>query len=118
MPSRLVRRRTLTERIQAYLNPLDFLLWLSEELESNDWDQWQKDWATPIGLALNVIFIVARANSGPSWRSLGDDVFGDIEGYSGWLAWFVGVQDLNLSFKVTKQHRHPLSFISSPFFHL
>lgn len=94
MPPRLVRRRTLAERIQTYFNPWDFLLWLSEELESNDWDQWQKAWATPIGLTLNILFLVARANSGPSVRSEEDDVFGDVEGYSGWLAWFVGTDKL------------------------
>ena len=85
---RLVRRRPLAERIKAYLNPLDFLLWLSEELDSSDWDQWQKDWATPIGIGLNLVLLVARANSGPSARR-GDDVFGDVEGYTGWWAWFV-----------------------------
>jgi hypothetical protein len=97
MPPRLIRRRTLSERIQAYFNPWDFLLWLSEELESNDWDQWQKDWATPIGIALNIIFLVARANSGPSLQGRGDDIFGDVDGYSGWLAWFVGAHNLDPS---------------------
>ncbi len=85
---RLVRRRPLGERIQAYLNPLDFVLWLSEELDSGDWDQWQKDWATPIGIGLNFVFLVARANSGPSTQR-GDDVFGEAEGYTGWWAWLV-----------------------------
>jgi len=85
---RLVRRRPLGERIQAYLNPLDFVLWLSEELDSGDWDQWQKYWATPIGLGLNFVFLVARANSGPSTQR-GDDIFGEAEGYTGWLAWLV-----------------------------
>ena len=97
MPPRLVRRQTLFERIQTYLNPWDFLLWLSEELESNDWDQWQKQWATPTGLTLNIIFLVARSNSGRRLRSQGDDVFGDIEGSSGWLAWFVGIRKPNCS---------------------
>jgi hypothetical protein len=86
---RLIRRRPLAERIQAYLNPLDFLLWLSEEIDSSDWDQWQKDWATPIGFALNVVFLIARANSGSSSRTKGDDVFGEDESHAGWLAWFV-----------------------------
>lgn len=84
---RLVRRRPLGERIKAYLNPLDVLLWLSEELDSSDWDQWQKDWATSIGVGLNFVFLIARANSGPSTRR-GDDVFGDDEGYS-WWSWLV-----------------------------
>ncbi|KAL8796393.1 MAG: hypothetical protein Q9195_001300 [Heterodermia aff. obscurata] len=83
---RLVRRRPLAERLQAYLNPLDFLLWLSEELDSSDWDQWRKDWATPIGVGLNIVFLIARANSGPSTRRA-DDVFADDDGYS-WYSWF------------------------------
>lgn len=95
MPPRLVRRRTLNERIRTYFNPWDFLLWLSEELESNDWDQWHETWATPIGLTLNIVFLIARANSGPSLRNQEDDVFGDIEGSSGWLVWFVGNRKLN-----------------------
>lgn len=85
---RLVRRRPLGERIRAYLNPLDFLLWLSEELESGDWDQWQQDWATAIGVGLNVVLLIARANSGPSTRR-GDDVFGDDGRYTSWSAWLV-----------------------------
>ncbi|KAI9855155.1 MAG: hypothetical protein M1830_006482 [Pleopsidium flavum] len=89
MMPRLVRRQPLAHRIKAYLNPLDFLLWLSEELDSSDWDQWQKDWAIPIGIGLNVVFLIARANSGGSGgRRRGDDVFGDDGGESGWLSWF------------------------------
>ncbi|MCJ1364787.1 hypothetical protein MMC16_003904 [Acarospora aff. strigata] len=86
---RLVRRQPLADRIKAYLNPLDFLLWLSEELDSNDWDQWQKDWSTPIGIGFNIVFLIARANSGgASGRRNEDDVFGDDAGGSGWLSWF------------------------------
>lgn len=85
---RLVRRRPLSERILARLNPYDFLLWLSEEFESGDWDQLEKNWAFPIGIALNVIFLIARANSrsGGGSRAF-DDVFGEDDGTSlfGWL---------------------------------
>jgi hypothetical protein len=91
MAPRLVRRRPLADRIKAFLNPLDFLLWLSEELDSSDWDQWQKEWGTPIGIFANFVFLVARANSGPSTRRRGDDVFGEDVGYKSWLAWFVRV---------------------------
>ena len=84
---RLIRRRPLAERVKSYLNPADFLLWLSEELDSSDWDQWQKDWATPIGVGLNLIFLIARANSANSARRA-DDVFSDDEGYS-WWSWLV-----------------------------
>jgi hypothetical protein len=82
---RLIRRRPLLERLKAYLNPLDFLLWLSEEIETRDWDD--QSFANPLGAALNFIFLLARANSGPN-RTTGDDVFGDSSG-SGWFSWFV-----------------------------
>ena len=82
---RLVRRRPLLERWKAYLNPYDFLLWLSEEIETRDWDD--QSFANPLGAALNFLFLLARANCGPG-RSNGDDVFGDSNG-SGWLSWFV-----------------------------
>lgn len=84
---RLVRRRPLSERILSNLNPYDFLLWLSEEFEAGDWDQLEKNWALPIGIALNVIFLVARANSRSGGSKAFDDVFGDGDGTSlrGWL---------------------------------
>ena len=84
---KFVRRQPFSERIAAYLNPYDFLLWLSEDIESNGWDQLEKDWAIPIGIALNVVFLIARANTEPQSSSY-DDVFGDIQG-PGWLAWLV-----------------------------
>lgn len=83
---RLVRRRPLMERLKAYFNPLDFLLWASEEFETRDWDQ--KRFATPAGFVLHLIFLIARVNSGGS-RKYDDDVFGDHGSGSGWLAWFV-----------------------------
>ncbi|KAK5047207.1 hypothetical protein LTR84_006729 [Exophiala bonariae] len=83
-----VRRQPLLERIKAYLNPYDFLLWLSEEIESNGWDQLEKEWAIPIGFSLNLIFLIARANSNSS--PVYDDVFGDVPGvaWTSWLASF------------------------------
>ncbi|KAE8147440.1 hypothetical protein BDV25DRAFT_160318 [Aspergillus avenaceus] len=83
---RLVRRRPLTERIKSYLNPLDFLLWLSEEIDANDWDQFEKDWALPLGVTLNVVFLIARANSRPNGSRAIDDVFGD-DGSAPWHSW-------------------------------
>ena len=88
---RLVRRRPLMERVQAYLNPLDFLLWLSEELESSDWDQWQRDWAIPVGAGLNLVMLVARANAGGRQRA-NDDVFGEDYSSTGWMVWFVSLR--------------------------
>lgn len=84
---RLVRRRPLSERILSQLNPYDWLLWLSEEFEGGDWDQLEKNWALPIGIALNVIFLIARANSRSGGSQAFDDVFGDENSTSlrGWL---------------------------------
>jgi hypothetical protein len=83
---RLIRRKPLIERIQDYLNPGDFLLWVSEEIETRDWDS--KQFATPFAFGLHIVFLISRANSGTSGRSGGDDVFGD--GYSG-TGWFSSV---------------------------
>lgn len=85
---RLVRRRPLMERIQAYLNPWDFLLWVSEEIDGHDWDQMEKDWGLSIGVGLNLIFLIARANSRSSGGKAFDDVFGEDEGVP-WLSWLV-----------------------------
>jgi hypothetical protein len=82
---RLVRRKPLAERLKAYLNPLDFLLYLSEEFETRDWDT--HGFATTLGLSLNFVFLLARANSGRQVRNV-DDVFGD-SGGAGWLGWVV-----------------------------
>ncbi|KAK3353162.1 hypothetical protein B0T25DRAFT_501820 [Lasiosphaeria hispida] len=72
-PQRLVRRRPFSERIQAMLNPLDLYLWLSEEIQTLDWDS--KTFGTRFGLIANFAFLLARANSGG--RQAADDVFGD-----------------------------------------
>lgn len=90
---RLVRKTPLSERIKAYLDPYDFLLWLAEILNDDSLGEWLKDWATFIGIGLNIVFILARGASNPAGRSGGDDVFGDIDGGSGsgWFAWAVSV---------------------------
>ena len=85
---RLVRRQPLLERVQAFLNPLDFLLWLSEELDTNGWDQLEKEWAIPIGVGLNIIFLIARANVNVGARRY-DDVFGEATDGNGLLGWIV-----------------------------
>ncbi|KAJ5243218.1 uncharacterized protein N7469_001545 [Penicillium citrinum] len=88
---RLVRRRPLGERIRAQLNPWDWLLWISEEIEGNDWDQVEQDWGLLVGIFLNVMFLVARANGRSSGSKAIDDVFGEDEGvpWLGWLASFI-----------------------------
>jgi hypothetical protein len=106
----------LAERIQSYLNPLDFLLWLSEEIDANDWDQFEKDWALPLGVVLNVVFLIARANSRSNGSIAIDDVFGD-DGGVPWLSWLVGdlsyrsvfrpVWGLQVVLGANKHHRRP-----------
>ena len=83
---KLVRRAPLSERLKNYLNPLDFLLWLSEELNGLDWDEY-KEWSVPAGLAVNLIFLIARANISLHQEHWDDDIFGDSEGKygSGWF---------------------------------
>ncbi|KAJ3486359.1 hypothetical protein NLG97_g6633 [Lecanicillium saksenae] len=60
---------------------MDFLLWLSEELETRDWDS--ENAGTQLGLGLNFLFLLARANSGSAPPA--DDVFGG-EDKSLWLS--------------------------------
>ncbi|KAL7271116.1 hypothetical protein RUND412_006145 [Rhizina undulata] len=59
---RLVRRQSLASRISSYLNPLDHLLHLATWIESQDWDGFQQSFATPIGLTLNLLCLISRAN--------------------------------------------------------
>ncbi|KAE9363431.1 hypothetical protein N431DRAFT_355773 [Stipitochalara longipes BDJ] len=86
---RLIRRKPLVERIKDYLNPGDFLLWLSEEIETRDWDS--KQFATPFALGLHIAFLVSRANSGNAGRSGGNDVFGDDYSGTGWFSYIATV---------------------------
>lgn len=71
----------------AAMNPMDLWLWLSEELETRDWDSTTA--GTQFGITLNFVLLVARANSGSSPST--DDVFSDDAG-SGWLSFFVKLQ--------------------------
>lgn len=81
---RLVRRKPFTERLKAMLNPMDFLLWLSEEMETRDFDS--RIAGTQLGLGLNFVFLLARANAGSSTSN--DDIFSDDSG-AGWVSYFV-----------------------------
>lgn len=86
---RLIRRRPLSERIKSALNPWDFFLWLSEEIETRDLGS--KSLGTQVGLALNFVFLLARANGVYSTGSY-DDVFSDVDG-AGWFAYLVSARD-------------------------
>ncbi|KAL9081262.1 MAG: hypothetical protein Q9159_007367 [Coniocarpon cinnabarinum] len=85
--TRLVRRAPLSQRLKAHLNPFDFLLWLSEELNTNELDHTLRQWAVPLGLVINLVFMVSRANAKGVDPEL--DVFADAHERqgSGWLAW-------------------------------
>ncbi|KAK4910145.1 hypothetical protein LTR66_017452 [Elasticomyces elasticus] len=78
-----VRKAPLTQRISAYLDVYDWLLWLSEELESLGWDQVDESWSRWIGFACNFIFLIARANSNSRIKDYDDGVFKDSSG-AGW----------------------------------
>ncbi|KAK0388517.1 hypothetical protein NLU13_4760 [Sarocladium strictum] len=81
---RLVRRKPLMERVSAMLNPMDYLLWLSEELETRDWNS--DVVGTQLGVAMNFLLLICRANTGGS--AAGDDIFRDESG-SGWLSFLM-----------------------------
>ncbi|GAB7352041.1 hypothetical protein MBLNU459_g2552t1 [Dothideomycetes sp. NU459] len=114
----LIRRAPLSERIKALLNPYDLLLWLSEELHESAWDERLRDWTVPIGIAANLIFMIARANSGGSSSARRDDVFGDFDGRagSGWFAWLASftahflalVSVLNAAYTFTRSRNYRL----------
>ncbi|KAF2864427.1 hypothetical protein K470DRAFT_254077 [Piedraia hortae CBS 480.64] len=84
---RLVRRAPLRERVRAYLDPFDWLLWLSELLNDDGFDEWLQRWSSWIGVGLNVAFVIARSYDGRATNSIRDDVFGDDTSGSGWLSW-------------------------------
>ncbi|KAF2261267.1 hypothetical protein CC78DRAFT_522098 [Lojkania enalia] len=95
---RLVRKAPLSERIKAYLDPMDWLMWASEELNSNDWEEFANSYANGMGLGMNVLFMIAKANAGKSSSDQKDDVFGDSKrSGSGWLKWFMGLIVLGLT---------------------
>lgn len=89
--ARIVRKASLASRLKAYLDPLDLLLWLSEELNSNELEDALKQWATPLAIACNFLFMIARANTGHGTYNRENAVFGDYEARrgSGWLGWVV-----------------------------
>lgn len=87
---RLVRRAPLAERIKAYTDPSDWLIWISEELNSSDWEEFAASYALYIGLGANVLFILAQANSGAFAASDDDGVFNEVEG-PGWARWTLGL---------------------------
>ena len=102
---KFVRRQPLIERIKAYLDPADWLLYVSEELDTNGWDHLEKEWAIPIGIALNLVFLIARSNQHKQSTTY-DDVFGEVKG-AGWFAWLVSIRPSEDITSLTIVIRHP-----------
>lgn len=90
MSRRVVRQAPWRERIRAKLDPADWAIWFLEELNSQDWEEFQKAYGTLIGVGVNFVFLLAIANTGTSVSLDDDDVFGDssLRRGSGWLLWF------------------------------
>ncbi|KAK3208992.1 hypothetical protein GRF29_69g359039 [Pseudopithomyces chartarum] len=82
---RLVRKAPLKERIKAYLDVHDWLLWLSEELNTSDWEDFAKDFSLTIGIVLNLVYIIAQANT--TGRPTNDDIFVESAASVGWFTW-------------------------------
>lgn len=86
---RLVRQAPLSVRLKAYLDPWDWLLWIAEELNDDVYDDWITAWGAPLGVGLNIVFILARGVSGRASTG-SDDGFSEMGVQeSGWFAWLV-----------------------------
>jgi hypothetical protein len=100
----IIRRAPLSERIKAYLNPYDLLLWIAEELHESALDEALRDWGMPVGIVANVVFACARFGLK---KNSNDDIFGEFESKSGWFLWLVSSSSLSLCCE------HPPIFVSS-----
>ncbi|KAF1960618.1 hypothetical protein CC80DRAFT_488910 [Byssothecium circinans] len=92
---RLVRRAPLAERIKAVMDPTDWLMWIEEQLNANDWEDFAKDYSFVLGFGMNFFFVIAQANA--SGSSDGDDVLIGGSGGTGWFGWFCRLMVLVLS---------------------
>jgi hypothetical protein len=97
---RLVRRKPLLDRVKDFLNPGDLWLWISEWIETRDWDS--KQYVGPLAFGFHLVMLIARANVGGSRNSGRDDVFGDDYSGTGWLSAIV--RDL-----LAKEYLEPLT---------
>lgn len=104
---RLVRKRPLSERISAWLNPSDLLLWASEEIKTRDLDA--ASVGTKLSVAANGIFLIARANSGAT--TTGDDVFSEPRFnwatlFAKQVVWVLALGSVINALSLTYQKRH------------
>jgi hypothetical protein len=84
---RHVRRAPMAERLRAWIHPAELYMWASEELSSQDWDEFSKKWSNIIGISLNLLLVFARINS--TAPSNGSEIFVDYDSSSGVFAWLV-----------------------------
>ncbi|RKF64007.1 Meiotically up-regulated gene 154 protein [Erysiphe neolycopersici] len=82
---RLIRRRPLLARIKDYLHPADWFLWLSEELETRDWDS--SEYGNSVAALLHFLTLISQANISRSTESQ-EDVFNDNKFSFGWISSF------------------------------
>lgn len=85
---RLVRKRPLLMRVKDYLHPGDWLLWISEELETKDWDN--KHLGNTLALVFHLLLLLAKINNVTSQGS-SDDVFGDEKPRFRWVGWLASL---------------------------
>lgn len=57
-PQRLIRRQSLWDRVSSY--PHDLLLSLNETYELLEWDSVSDTLSVPLGIGLNVLYLLAR----------------------------------------------------------
>ncbi|TGZ84432.1 hypothetical protein EX30DRAFT_338956 [Ascodesmis nigricans] len=89
---RVVRRAPLFQRILSHLNPFDYFLSISTDIDSYDWDALQLALGDPLGIGLNILAAVARANANAFRGRYEDDVFSS--GYSRSASWAGGISYL------------------------
>lgn len=82
----LVRRRTFWTRLRALLDLNDLLLWLSEELNDDSYDEILDQAAAPLAISCNVLFILLRIVGGSNQQ---EDVFGPVNGRKRLFTWLV-----------------------------
>lgn len=71
-------------------------MWISEKLDSEEWQDFAKDHSRILGFLMNLVFIVAQANASRTSES-DDDVLMGGTGGPGWFAWLCRLLVLGLS---------------------
>lgn len=88
---RVVRHAPLSQRIAGWLNPFDHLLALSTDIDSYDWDTLQHTLGDPLGIGLNLLTAITRANADAFRSRYEDDVFSYASGRGHGSTWAGGL---------------------------